>query len=248
MRTILKAALATAAFAAVHSALASLPVKRAAGKRIGDDRVDAGYRVFFVAQSLLPFTGLVTYAAQLPSRTVYRVAGTAALPLRVGQLAGVLHLISGLRAIGFTRWAGLRHLQAWREGAPVPPGPAAQGPEMTDDGSLSAGGPFRCSRHPLNFSAIPIFWLTPHMTTRRLGFNLASTLYFILGSVHEEARLRAAYGEAYVAYRERGIPFFLPFRLGGSRRARAAEVSQATRLGTEPVKVPSGRFRRVAAG
>lgn len=219
MRIILKAALATAAFAVVHSALASQPVKRAAGRRIGEERVNAGYRVFFVVQSLLGFAGLVAFAARLPRRTLYRVNGPAALLMRLGQLAGVLQLAAGLREIGFGRWSGLRNLGAWRSGRPVPPGPMAQGPEMAEDGTLTSGGPFRWSRHPLNFAGIPIFWCTPHMTTRRLGFNLASTLYFILGSAHEEVRLRAGYGEAYLRYVGRKVPFFLPLGQGrGNRR------------------------------
>lgn len=210
MRTMTRIALATVAFAAVHSALATRIAKQAAGKLVGDHRRDAGYRLVFVGQSVLGFAWLVSYAASLPRTTVYRVTGPAALLMRLGQIAGVLHLLAGLRAIGFTRWAGLRSFNAYRAGRPIPVGPIAQGPEIMEDGRLAAGGPFQSSRHPLNFSGIPLFWLTPHMTTRRLGFNIVSTVYFVLGSAHEEARLVDAYGDAYRAYRNRGMPFFWP--------------------------------------
>jgi len=48
------------------------------------------------------------------------------------------------------------------------------------------------------------------MTTRRLALNLVSSLYLILGSIHEEKRLSAVYGEAYKAYQKSGVPFYWP--------------------------------------
>lgn len=221
MRTFGKMALATLAFAAIHSALASRTAKRVAGNSLGDIRRDAGYRTFYVAQSLLGFAALTAYGASLPRETVYQVAGPWAFLLRLGQALGVLQLLAGLREIGFSRWAGLANLQAYRRGRPLPLGPVAQGPEMADNGRLTTGGPFRRSRHPLNFSGIPIFWLTPHMTSRRLGFNVASTVYLFLGSAHEENRLKEAYGETYRTYADSGVPFFLPSRKAYAKGSKA---------------------------
>lgn len=48
------------------------------------------------------------------------------------------------------------------------------------------------------------------MTTQRLAFNLAATLYLVLGSLHEEQRLRTEYGQAYADYQESGVPFYWP--------------------------------------
>jgi hypothetical protein len=210
MRTIARIALATAGFAAVHSVLATRSAKSMAGRLVGEHHRDGAYRVFYVGQSLLSFAALLFYAARLPQRTLYRVSGPPALLMRMGQLTGALHLFFGLRQIDFQRWAGIDNLRALRDGRPIPLGPVAQGPEIMENGRLSTGGVFRWSRHPLNFSGIPIFWLTPHMTTRRLGFNVVSTAYLLLGSMHEEARLRHAYGSIYRAYCESPAPFFWP--------------------------------------
>ena len=38
----------------------------------------------------------------------------------------------------------------------------------------------------------------------------AATVYFVLGSVHEEARLRADYGPEYRDYQRSGVPFLFP--------------------------------------
>ena len=210
MKTAGKMASATVAFALLHSALASRPAKQAAAAIVGEPRTQAGYRLFYVGLSFLSFFALLAYGSRLPQRTLYRVDGCAGSMLRLGQAAGVAHLLAATRPSGLLRLAGWRNLQAYRRRMPVPPGPAAQGPEQGADGALEVAGPFRWSRHPLNFTGMPIFWLTPHLTTRRLAFNLVSSAYFILGSLHEEARLVAAYGELYRRYQRSGVPFFWP--------------------------------------
>ena len=210
MKPALKMACTTVAFALLHSALASRAAKRAATAIAGQRRAHAGYRLFYVGQSLLTFFLLLAYGSRLPAHTLYRVDGCAGLMLRLGQAAGFAHLLAATRPSGLLRLAGWRNLQADRHGGPIPPGPVAQGPEQGPDGALQIAGPFRWCRHPLNFTGMPIFWLTPHMTTRRLAFNLVSSAYFLLGSLHEEARLLAAYGERYRRFQRSAVPFFWP--------------------------------------
>jgi methanethiol S-methyltransferase len=219
MQTIAKTVVATLAFAAVHSALTTRQAKKIAATLMGSERSDAAYRVFYVGQGLLSFAMLTAYCARLPVQTVYRIRGPGAILLRAGQLAGVAHLLAALRQVGLKRWAGVDKLQAWRQGLDMPIAPVAQGPEQASDGRLGTGGPYRWSRHPLNFSGVPLFWLTPHMTTRRLAFNAVGTAYLLLGSLHEEARLRTAYGDVYERYMQSRVPFFWP-----GLRPRAGDV------------------------
>ncbi len=48
------------------------------------------------------------------------------------------------------------------------------------------------------------------MTANFAAFSLVTTLYFFLGSIREEARLRAAYGDDYADYQRSGVPFYMP--------------------------------------
>lgn len=48
------------------------------------------------------------------------------------------------------------------------------------------------------------------MTSTLFAFNIAATAYMVLGSIHEEARLKAAYGAEYDRYADSGVPFFVP--------------------------------------
>lgn len=203
-------AAATGAFAVVHSLLASRRAKRAAERLVGEKGRNALYRPFYLAQSFVTFGALVVYVWRQPSDTLYRIRGPAALLMRAGQAAGLGYAVYAARQVGIADMLGLRGLTGWIGGTHVPPEPEAQGPAPDEDGEMRASGPFRLHRHPLNFAPLPVLWLFPHMTTRLAALNLASTAYLVLGSVHEEVRLRAAYGDSYARYQASGVPFFIP--------------------------------------
>lgn len=208
MRSALKVALATGAFAVVHSLLATTSAKDAAATRFRFGR--ELYRVAYNAQAVITFGALVWFIARQPERTLYRVRGPLAGLLRLGQLGGVAWAIAAARATGVATLAGADNLLAVLTGMPAKQPPAAQGPEMDEAGALRIRGPFTLVRHPLNVAPLAPFWLTPHMTTRRLAFNIIATGYLVIGSLHEEKRLRHQYGEAYQEYQRNGTPFFLP--------------------------------------
>lgn len=209
----LRVAAAVAAFAALHSLLASRPAK-AAASRVAGDRARAGwYRVLFNAQAVATFAVLGLHARRLPDRTLYRATGALAGVLRTGQLAGLAVAALAVREVGLGRMAGTTSLAAWARGAPaVPREPEAQGPAHDAAVGMRATGPFAWMRHPLNFAPLPVLWLHPHMTANLAAFNVAATLYLVAGSRHEEARLRAAHGADYEAYRRSGVPFYWPRR------------------------------------
>jgi protein-S-isoprenylcysteine O-methyltransferase Ste14 len=70
-------------------------------------------------------------------------------------------------------------------------------------------GAFRFSRHPGNLGALGFFLFLPRMTANRAVLLALVGLYVVLGSLHEEHGLRAAYGAAYERYR-RAVPFLIP--------------------------------------
>ena len=89
---------------------------------------------------------------------------------------------------------------------------------------MRATGPFELHRHPLNFAPLPVLWLFPRMTTRLAALAGASTAYLVLGSLHEEVRLRSAYGPAYERYQRSGVPFYVPVPRVRSSRERGATL------------------------
>ncbi|MGX2030137.1 methyltransferase family protein [Methylocaldum gracile] len=225
---VARTAVATLAFCAVHSLLASRPAKRTAANLIGERRRRVWYRPFYVATSFASVAMLARYIKRLPDRTLYALEGPPATLIRLLRLGIAAYAAAAVGQIGPARMLGLPGLKAWWKGAQtVPPEPEAQGPILGSDGRMQAEGPFRLMRHPLNALAVPVLWLTPRLTANGLAFNLIATAYAYLGSRHEEARLLAAYGEPYEAYRSSGTPFFFPsasslLRLGGLPQEKSA--------------------------
>ena len=211
-KALWRLAAATALWLGVHSLLASGPAKEAVARMLGERRRNAFYRLFYNAFALASFGALGWYAARLPDRELYRTRGPVADLLRLGQLFSLLLMLGSVRQIGVRRFSGVSSLAAWVRGdAEVPAAPEAQGPAADETGRLKIGGPFRWSRHALNFWILPIFWLMPRMTARLLLFNALITLYTVPASRHEEVRLLAAYGKAYAEYQKSGVRFLLPW-------------------------------------
>jgi methanethiol S-methyltransferase len=220
MKPVLKIAAATVIYGLVHSLLASHAIKRFATLLFGEHNYRAYYRPFYIVHAVVATGALLLYTTRFHTPTLYRVRGFPAYSLRAGQILALLHLYRGLREIGLLRITGIDGMLLRLRSLPVPRAPAAQGPEADIvTGTLTTGGPFRWSRHPLNFSAVPLFWLTPKVSTGRFAFNVLATVYLVVGSLHEELRLHRAYGRSYKAYLESGVSFFLPL---GSRPQTAA--------------------------
>jgi protein-S-isoprenylcysteine O-methyltransferase Ste14 len=123
-------------------------------------------------------------------------------------------LLSGVRVMGILRFAGLTPLRDLLTGRDVRPVPEAQGPPLGSDDEVVKAGAFHFSRHPGNLGALGFFLFLPRMTANRVILLVLVGLYVVLGSLHEEHRLRAAYGVAYERYR-RAVPFLVPRRPRG---------------------------------
>lgn len=210
--TIFKIFTLVAVFGAIHSLLATRAAKDQAARWFGEPFRNALYRPFFNLQSVVLLGMVGLGISRLSNRVLYETRGLLAACMRAGQLMGLLYAVYTAAQVGILRITGLQGLLTWLRGErSIPMTPEAQGPALDPDTKrMKVSGPFRFSRHPLNFAPLPIFWLFPRMTLRLAAFSFFGTLYLILGSIHEEARLRGVYGRPYEDYRQSGIPFYFP--------------------------------------
>jgi protein-S-isoprenylcysteine O-methyltransferase Ste14 len=196
-------------WALVHSALASKPAKNMARRLAGPRYRDGLYRAAYNAQSVVLLAWAARRFLRLPDRELYRARPPLSWFLRAGQVASLGMLLSGVRVVGFLDFAGAVRLWGLLAGRDLGPEPEAQGPPIGDEGEMAAVGAFRFTRHPGNLGALGFFVLLPRMTANRAVLAALVTLYVVVGSVHEEYRLRGAYGAAYERYR-RSVPFLVP--------------------------------------
>jgi len=179
-------------WALLHSLLADVRVKAWARGVIPG--VDRWYRLAFNAVALLTLLPVLALPAVLPDRLLY----AAAAPLRL-----VLYGVQGLcvaaaaltvRMTGAARLFGLAQLAA------------TLGPQPL----LVVSGPYRYVRHPLYAFGFILLWASPSMTRNTAILYALLSLYFYVGSLHEETLLEKEHGEAYRRYRAQ-VPRLVPW-------------------------------------
>ncbi|MGV3531465.1 MAG: methyltransferase family protein [Chthoniobacteraceae bacterium] len=208
-------------YALVHSGLASLPAKQAFERIAGTRARNGLYRPFFIVQAVVTTVAAVLVFRRLPDRDLYRAPWPWSGLLRLVQVASLALLGSAVKVVGFRRLTGLAQICPFLRGEHPAREPEAQGPPRARDGQPDARGPFRFIRHPDNLPIITLLWSFPRMTANRAIIALISSVYAVLGSWHEDARLRRAYGASFDRY-ARTTPLFIP-RLGGERAMREGD-------------------------
>lgn len=185
--------LATAAWGVLHSWLASFAAKRLARQVFGAG-IDRFYRLIFVVFSVATLLPILAMVAVLPGRLLW-VIPTPWLFLTLGvQFLALVLLVATVLETDVMAFAGVRQVLQ---------------PNQSHEDTLVVKGFYRFVRHPLYFFSIVLFWLFPYMTDLTLAFFLAATLYFLIGTIPEERKLRQTFGEAYEEYR-RDVPWLIP--------------------------------------
>jgi protein-S-isoprenylcysteine O-methyltransferase Ste14 len=181
------------AWALVHSLLASLSFKNWTRHVFGAG-VDRWYRLAFIALAALTILPIFPMLALLPDRTLYVVPTPWRWLMRGGQVLALAGLVGSFWQADVFHFLGLSQLFAHQ-------------PIQT--GSLEVRSFYCYVRHPNYLFSILLLWLTPSMTVNLLTVYILTTLYFYLGSFHEERRLLAEFGAAYQDYQQQ-VPRLIP--------------------------------------
>jgi len=175
-------------FAALHSLLADHRVKDRAFRALGR-RAMRWYRLFFTLFAAATLIPLLYLFYQFPGEVLYLVPSPMRWIMILGQVTAVLALGKTLMEAGPLRFLGIR-------------------PD-DGEGELIIQGVYCRVRNPLFLFALIFLWLFPIMTDNLLVLYLLATVYFYLGSIHEEWMLAEKFGDAYRDYQRR-VPRIVP--------------------------------------
>jgi protein-S-isoprenylcysteine O-methyltransferase Ste14 len=184
-------------WALFHSLLASLRAKRLAGRIFGE-AAKRWYRLGFVITAVLTLIPLLLLLLRLPDIPLYSVAPPWRWLMMAGQLAAVVLLIWTIMSTEPLDFIGLKQISG--AGSPY-------------RNTLTTHGLYRLSRHPMYFASMLVMWLSPTMSVNLLTLFALMSLYFFVGSYHEEMLLVKQFGNEYKQYRRRvprifpGLPF-----------------------------------------
>lgn len=188
-------------WALLHSLTAARRTKQWFRQVLGERTYEGLFRLFynlFAILTILPVIFLL--ATQVPDAAVWTIPAPFSYLLHTVRLLGLVGLAISLWQTDIWDFAGLRQALHYLSGNEKP----APVPKLVTDGV------YRLVRHPLYFFSLLVLWANPVMGLSSLIFAIASTLYFWIGSIYEERKLQAYFGEAYGRYQQQ-TPRLIPF-------------------------------------
>ncbi|MCB0113463.1 MAG: isoprenylcysteine carboxylmethyltransferase family protein [Caldilineaceae bacterium] len=156
---------------------------------------DRWWRFVYNVLALVTLLPVLWLMVTLPDRWLYVIDPPIALLMQLGQFLSVVGLATAVLQSNPLYFLGLAQLMGDVE-------------ERGD--TLVTTGFYAYMRHPLYVFSIFILWFSPTMTVNQFVVYVLATIYFYVGSVHEEHRLVRTFGLEYERYR-RSVPWLRLF-------------------------------------
>jgi methanethiol S-methyltransferase len=182
------------AWSVLHSWLAAFSTKNLAVRIFGKG-IRRTYRLLFIGIAVLTLLPILMMVVLFPSRILWTIPAPwlyITLSLQGLALLGLVITVLQVDTMAFIGLSQLHH------------------PDAEQKAELVTRGFYRWVRHPLYLFSLVLFWLFPLMTDVSLAFVIASSLYFVIGTLPEERKLVEIYGQSYRQYQQ-DVPKIIPW-------------------------------------
>lgn len=190
-------AVAWTAYLALHSAMISITVTDRLTRVMGNHF--RWYRIIFNAVAIGTLIPLIMLSTRLRDPMIFTWDGNLIYLKWTLFITGILLFVAGLRHYSFLQFLGVRQVMARSRNA-----------LMNDSGEIDDRGILGLIRHPFYAGTFLIFWAR-ELDATRLIINVIVSLYLVIGTMLEERKLIAEFGDTYEEYRRR-VPMFFPWR------------------------------------
>jgi methanethiol S-methyltransferase len=188
-------------FAVIHTSLASDKFKLQVKNRF--PLFLPYYRLLYNVLAIITFMIFYTFSPK-PDIILYDLSYPFDLLILIPQTIGIAGLVWTLFHIDGKEFLGISQLIRWKDNK-------YDFSSLDEESHLRITGPYKISRHPIYLFSIIFLIFRPAMTLFFAVSILCFIIYFYIGSIFEERKLVARFGNNYIIYQNqvgRIIPTF----------------------------------------
>ena len=179
-------------YCVIHSVLAD-------SKIIGQVYYSWWYRFFYVVQSVVLLLPVLYFYNEIPSDVFFKPNLPVKNLLNIIFISAITFALYAVRSYDNSSFLGLSQVKGKMNGEEY----AYEKPVLTRKGALSV------VRHPYYTASLVAIWARP-LADKDLYLNILLTIYFLLGTINEERKLKNEFGQEYLDYMEE-VPALVPF-------------------------------------
>ena len=187
-----------AVYAWVHSVLASYRVKESFKKNFGS--LIAFYRLGYNLFAIVSLY-LIYELSPKPHVVIYDLQNPFDILILLPQFTALIGLLWSFKYICAKEFLGINQIKRYLQNN--------YSSDLDEDLTLTIGGPYKYSRHPIYFFSIMFLLFRPTMDLFYLTYFLLIVAYFYIGAYYEEKKLVRSFGETYTRYQE-SVPQIFP--------------------------------------
>ncbi len=185
-------------YAWVHSVLASYRVKESIKKNFGN--LIAFYRMGYNLFAIVSLY-LIYELSPKPHVIIYDLQNPFDMLILIPQFIALIGLLWSFKYVCVKEFLGINQIKRYIQ--------KKYSSDLDEDLTLTIGGPYKYSRHPIYFFSIMFLLFRPTMDLFYLTYFLLIVAYFYIGAYYEEKKLVRSFGEIYKRYQE-SVPQIFP--------------------------------------